>query len=173
MRAVPTIPQLAASAADILPFAPPRLPAPRLKPALAHAMRVGPSDLGFLSICRAYRNSGGIGDVSQFSSRLAGRRSHESFSVERLIVWGSIFSFPWRDTNWVPMFQFLGRDLLVNPGSRAVLAELMPAFDGWTLATWFLQPDAALGGRSPLAALRIDLRAVLEVARADRRLVTA
>jgi hypothetical protein len=66
------------------------------------------------------------------------------------------------------LFQFNLWDLSTRPGSRQVLAELSPSFDGWQLAAWFVQRSAWLDYRRPVDLLASNLPAVLSLARVDR-----
>jgi hypothetical protein len=52
-----------------------------------------------------------------------------------------VFSFDWRRTYWVPMFQFDLTDLSVRAGLQQVIAEFDNSFDNWKLAMWFTQPN--------------------------------
>jgi hypothetical protein len=51
---------------------------------------------------------------------------------------------------------------------RGVTAELTPAFTGWELADWFVEPNNWLDGVSPINELKADPDAVRQAARADR-----
>jgi hypothetical protein len=73
-----------------------------------------------------------------------------------------------RETFWIPMFQFELRDLSINPQSQSVLDALAGAFSGWSLASWFTQPNGWLNGHRPVDLLRLDAASVLQAARADR-----
>jgi hypothetical protein len=79
-----------------------------------------------------------------------------------------MFGWAWQDDFWVPMFQVDRDSLAVRPGSRRVLAELGGVFDGWSLAQWFVQPNAWLRGHWPLERLAAHPAAVLLAARGDR-----
>ncbi len=73
---------------------------------------------------------------------------------------------------WVyPTFQFDGRHLI--DGLKAVLREFdLSEADRWAIAAWWVSPDAALNGQSPLEWIRKgkDQNRVRSLARnADRR----
>jgi hypothetical protein len=90
--------------------------------------------------------------------------------LARRLVARELFSFQWQDDFWLPMFQF--DPVLLLP--RAGIARLLAAFgtnrdpvdrlDGWMLARWFVTPDAALDGDTPLSRLDRDPDAVLAAA---------
>ena len=53
-----------------------------------------------------------------------------------------------------PAWQF---EEAVRPGVRAVVAELLAVVvTPWMIANWLTEPQPAMGGRTPLAALRDD-----------------
>jgi hypothetical protein len=89
-------------------------------------------------------------------------------SLGKLIASNEIFGFAWRDTFWIPMFQFDLVDLSVENGARQVLAELGPEFDGWARASWFATAHPLLDGARPVDVLKSKLAMVLDAARADR-----
>ncbi|TAL23304.1 MAG: hypothetical protein EPO01_07370 [Aquabacterium sp.] len=122
----------------------------------------------FDSLRKAYQPSGGLADVDVLALTLEAARRTGSESLSRLVVLGKVFSFAWGTTFWVPMFQFESADLSVRQASSEVLSELIPALDGLSIAAWFLQPQAALQGRSPLGTLDADPAAVLRAAHARR-----
>lgn len=69
-------------------------------------------------------------------------RRGEFVDLARFIDSGEVFGFEWRDTFWVPMFQFELRDLSLEPRPRQVLTELPAQYDGWMLAAWFARPNS-------------------------------
>lgn len=93
---------------------------------------------------------------------------HWLVSLTRLIATGEVLAFDWHHTTWVPMFQFDPLSLALRPEPRQVLAALAGAFDGWSLALWFAQPNTWLLGCRPMDLLQSDLPAVLKAARKDR-----
>lgn len=129
-------------------------------------------DHGFIALCQAYRASGGIARGDDLVHWMLGRGQGDSLHLAGLIVGGQAFSFAWRQTFWVPMFQFSPLQPAWGQGAREVLAELGPVLDGWQLAAWFARANGWLAGRRPLDLLATDLPLVLAAARADRYVVT-
>lgn len=131
-----------------------------------------PTDRHFRALRAACQVTGGIARGDDLARLLEDQQRGDFVTLARLIVSGDIFGFEWRDTFWIPMFQFDLRDLSTKHGPRQVLNELGTAFDGWELAVWFVQPNSWLNDRSPVDLLDTQLSAVLEAARADRFIVT-
>lgn len=127
-----------------------------------------PNSRGFTALLSAYRATGGAVRRDELVRLLDAHRPADLSSLARLIVSGGIFSFEWRNTSWVPMFQFEPCDLSVRQGPRKVLGELATVFDRWTLAAWFAQPNSWLKGFRPVDLLASNLPAVVAAARADR-----
>ena len=130
-----------------------------------------PSDQGLSAMRVAFRSTGGTARGDDLARLLEDRRLGDFVSLARLIVSRKLFGFVWRDTVWVPMFQFELRDLTIRPGPQQVLAELAAVFDDWSIAAWFARPNAWLDDRKPVDLLDLDLPAVLNAARADRFIV--
>jgi hypothetical protein len=148
-------------AADILPACA-ALPDPTAPGAFA------PGDNGFIALCQAYRASGGIARGDDMAHWMAGRGQGSSLHLAALIVGRDAFSFQWRDTFWVPMFQFSPLHPAWGEGARQVLGELGPVLDGWSLAAWFATGNGWLANRRPLDLLTSNLPLVLAAAHADR-----
>ncbi|MEO6031780.1 MAG: hypothetical protein ABIP61_07750 [Burkholderiaceae bacterium] len=128
-----------------------------------------PSERGFAIMRAAFATSGGIARAGDLARLLDDEhRRGEFVDLARLIRSGEVFDFEWRDTFWVPMFQFELRDLSLKPRPRQVLTELATQYDGWMLAAWFVRPNAWLHERRPIELLDSELPAVLDAARADR-----
>jgi len=129
------------------------------------------SDRNFAALHGAYKATGGMAKCSELARLLEDRPDRTPGDVENLaelIDRGAAFGFDWKGTCWVPLFQFNLWDLSTRPGSRQVLAELSPSFDGWQLAAWFVQRSAWLDYRRPVDLLSSNLPAVLSLARVDR-----
>lgn len=132
------------------------------------ALRTTAGEREFRALCSAYRNSGGMLRGDDLARLLEDHRCGDFVSLARFITRHEIFAFDWRDSVWVPMFQFDLRDLSIRPVPQRVLAELGGVFDGWGLASWFAQPNAWLRGARPVDLLDTDPAHVLRAARADR-----
>ena len=132
-----------------------------------------PDNREYSALLAAFRATGGVARADDLARLFECLHAGNYISLARLIATGSVFGFSWRETVWIPMFQFELRDLSLNPQSQSVLDELAGAFSGWSLASWFAQPNAWLNQRRPVDLLRLDLAAVLQAARADRYLVNA
>lgn len=122
----------------------------------------------FAALVAPFRATGGAARGNDLARLLETLHLGDYMSLARLIVAGQVFGFHWRETLWVPMFQFELRDLSVRPGPQKVVAELAPVFDGWSIASWFSQPNCWLDAQRPIDVLGSDLRAVREAARTDR-----
>ena len=85
--------------------------------------------------------------------------------MAKLIYTGQAFGFEWRDSLWIPMFQFDANDLALKASAQSVRAELPSSWSGWNVATWFAAPNARLDGRSPADRLDSDLETLVVVAR--------
>ena len=127
-----------------------------------------PSSCGFAALLAAFHATGGTAKGDDLARLMADHGTGDFVGLARLIAAGDVFGFEWRGTLWIPMFQFEPRDLSINPASRAVLAELGSAFDGWARAAWFAQPNCWLQHRTPVDLLGTELSEVLGAARTDR-----
>ena len=136
------------------------------RPAVAVDRR--PSSAGFATLLGAYRSSGGTARGDDLARLRADHHRGGYVSLARLIAAGEVFGFEWRQTLWIPMFQFDPRDLSIKPALRQILAELAVDFDSWGLAAWFANGNTWLDGQRPLDLLDRDLPAVVDAARADR-----
>jgi hypothetical protein len=139
-------------------------------PSSAEGRGVGsaPSSAGFVAMLAAYRATGGTARADDLARLLQDRQHGGYVSLARLLATRQVFSFEWRDSHWVPMFQFDLNDLSIRPGPQQVLAELSTEFDDWSLAVWFTQPNSWLNHRKPVDLLGTDLKNVIDAARADR-----
>lgn len=128
-----------------------------------------PSPQGFVAMLRAYRSTGGIEQSADLDCLLGTPYVGIRVSLSRLVMSGEIFGFEWRDTFWVPMFQFNLCDMSVRGRPRQVRAVLDREYDRWGLAAWFAQAQPSLSYLCPADAMDMNLPAVLAMARADRR----
>jgi hypothetical protein len=142
-------------------------PRPRADPMAAEAA----DEADFAAMRSAYHAAGGFAGGDDLARLLedCGRGSFSSLA--RRIVAGEVFGFEWRQTFWIPMFQF-DEALDVKPGLKAVLAELATEYDGRRLANWFVEPNGWLDERRPIDVLDASPDEVLQAARADRFVAT-
>lgn len=126
------------------------------------------ADEDFVALLQAYRCSGGLARGDEVAALLERRNKLCIAVLARWIVERSVISFEWQAQTWLPWFQFARPDPVPEPALAAVLAELAAVFDGWELACWFVRPNSALAGRTPVQARATDPAAVLQAARADR-----
>jgi hypothetical protein len=140
-------------------------------PMAASAWAEAPSSPGFVALLAAYRSTGGIARAKDLSNVLQDHSRGGYTSLARLMTTGKVFSFKWRNTHWVPMFQFNLMDLSIKPGPQQVVAELRDVLDDWLLACWFAESHAALQGGRPVDLIDTRLADVLDAAREDRWVV--
>ena len=119
----------------------------------------------FVDLQAAYRDWGGLLPGAQIADR---RPDGGIARLARSIADREALSVEWCATSWLPAFQFQTDDVGLRETPRRVIAELADALDGWSLALWFVQPNALLGGAVPLALLEVDPDAVIDAARACR-----
>ena len=119
-----------------------------------------------------FRSTGSVARGDDLGRLLEDHHMGDFVELAKLIVSGAVFGFDWNNTFWIPMFQFDLSDLSVKPAPQRVRAELAHAFDGWSLAAWFAEPNAWLNHRRPVDLLDSKLWEVLEAARADRFIAT-
>lgn len=152
----------AESASEDMPFQP--VVAAEPTPPISHY----PTPLGFVALLAAYRPTGGTVRADDLSRHLRSEEPGHLTNLARKLVSGSILSFSWRQTLWVPLFQFLPDSSAVRPGVSRIMDELADAFDSWEIAVWFVQPNSWLNGQRPLDVLDRFHADVVQAARADR-----
>ncbi len=123
-----------------------------------------PSCRGFIALLEAFRATGGTAPGAIVGRLLEERQVGNAVSLVQLIDTGQAFGFEWRDSLWIPMFQFDANDLALKANAQSVRAELPSLWSGWRVATWFAAPNARLDGRSPADRLDSDLEAVVQAA---------
>ena len=116
----------------------------------------------------AYRPSGGIARGDDLSYHLSAAEPGYLTHLARQIVSGCILNFQWRQSFWVPLFQFEPGSSQVKTCVSQAMGELIPAFDSWETAVWFVQPHTLLNSERPLDVLDKKPNDVLEAARNDR-----
>jgi hypothetical protein len=124
-----------------------------------------PSGRGFIALLQAFRATGGTAPAEIVGRLLEEHQFGNSASLAKLIDAGQAFGFEWRESLWIPMFQFDVNDLTLNARVQNVRATLPSMWSGWMLASWFAGPNVRLEGRSPAHMLDLDLAAVLRAAR--------
>jgi hypothetical protein len=145
-----------------------RLNQPALLSEVVPSVSYFPTSLGFVALLSAYRASGGTVRADDLSRHVRSEEPGHLTNLARKLVSGSILSFSWRETLWVPLFQFEANGCNVKPDVARVVDELTGAFDSWEIAVWFVQPNSSLKGQRPLTLLgKLDAE-VLQAARVDR-----
>ncbi len=124
-----------------------------------------PSGRGFVALLEAFRATGGTAPGEVVGRLLEEHRVGNVVSLAKLIYTGQVFGFEWRESLWIPMFQFDADDLSLKAGVQRVRAELPPLASGWALASWFAGPNERLNGCMPVDMVEADLEAVLGAAR--------
>lgn len=127
-----------------------------------------PTSLGFVALLSAYRPTGGAVRGDDLSRYLRSEEPGHLTNLARRLVSGAILSFSWRQTLWVPLFQFEASGSTVRPSVARVMDELEGAFDSWEMSVWFVQPNSSLNELRPLELLGKHDAEVLEAARVDR-----
>jgi len=147
--------------------------APAVASAASASDNTSAQDRAFIALQNAYRAHGGLSRLRSLSVGAFAGSEGTGCDVEDLVAAGELFSFQWYHAMWIPMFQFDMPGPTVAVGPQRVVAELGRGFDGWPLASWFVEPNAWLGSQSPIECLALRLPDVLEAARADRFVTTA
>jgi len=125
-----------------------------------------PSGRGFIALLEAFRATGGTAPGEIVGRLLEEHQVGNAVSLAKLIYTGQAFGFEWRDSLWIPMFQFDANDLALKASAQNVRAELPSLWSGWQVASWFAAPNARLDGHSPADRLDSDLEAVVQAAQA-------
>lgn len=126
----------------------------------------------FAALRGALRASGGIAQGDDLARLLEDHRLGDFVSLPRLIAHHDVFGFEFRESFWIPMFQFDLRDLTLSCGAAPVVASLAEVFDGWALASWFAWPNPCLGNWRPVDVLVATPADVLSAARIARAACT-
>lgn len=143
-------------------------PAPEAAGGRHPSWQEGHQDHQFVALLNSYRDSGGLARAPEVVALLNRRGGTDLPTLASWIVKREVICLEWQSQAWLPWFQFNRLDMTQQPGLGPVLAELSPVFDPWELASWFAQPNAWLGDRTPAAMLGLDLQVVLNASRADR-----
>jgi len=118
----------------------------------------------FTALRVAFRQSGGIAQGDDLARLWEDHRLGDTASLGRLIAHHDVFGFDYRESFWVPMFQFDLRDLSLTYGAAPVIAMLADVFDGWMLASWFVLPNPFLDDQRPVDSLDATPARVLSAA---------
>ena len=127
-----------------------------------------PNQDNFAALASAYRSSGGIfraEDLVRLEALGDGKAQAELIGS---ITSGQILSFQWRQSYWVPIFQFEIGGTVQKDCARQVILEFADTFDDWEKVVWFVQPNVWLDGARPLELMERRLPDVMHAARADR-----
>lgn len=141
---------------------------PRARSASSEPIGNLPSSQGFAALLAAYRASGGTARGNDVARLLQEYQIGTFVSLAKLIAADEVFTFEWRSTLWIPMFQFEPGNLSTKRAAQLVLAELGSMFNGWERATWFARPNSWLNSRRPVDLIDTELAEVSAAARADR-----
>lgn len=123
---------------------------------------------GFDAMICAYQSCGGTSRADDVVLLMEQANEGNFVNVAKRIVSREIFSFEWQSHLWIPMFQFEMRDMSIKQDVRKIMNELSGVLDSWTLAAWFVQPNAWLQGGRPVDLIGVNMHDVLAAARADR-----
>jgi hypothetical protein len=123
---------------------------------------------GFDALICAYQSCGGTSRADDLALLMDKANDSSFVSVAKRIVSREIFSFEWQHQFWVPMFQFDLRDMSLKQDVSQIMNELSGELDSWTLAAWFVEPNAWLQGGRPVDLIGANMSDVLNAARADR-----
>jgi hypothetical protein len=122
----------------------------------------------FDAMARSYADTGGLLGADELAGRIAQSVSNSVGTVARWIVGRRVLSFQWQDGYWLPAFQFAPPSFTLRAPMDAVLEELVPVLDDWSLARWCCSPNEWLAGHTPANALHQYQREVVDAARAHR-----
>lgn len=125
------------------------------------------TDGQFVVMLEAYRDSGGIAGAPEVLALFRRNYGPDHATLAKWVASRQVLCFEWQAQAWFPWFQFDRRSLLPQPQLRPVLDELTPIYDPWQLASWFARPNPWLSDHTPVAALGLDLAAVVHAARAE------
>jgi len=119
---------------------------------------------GFVSLLLAFRASGGMLDGDDLALLLAEYKQSDCMSLPVLIASGNLFRVTWRNTVWIPMFQFELSTLEIKPECGVVSSALEKSLDQWNAACWMILPNDRLDDRKPVDLIDTDFLAVLDAA---------
>jgi len=91
--------------------------------------------------------------------------------LAKWIIGRRVVSFSWREQLLLPLFQFTRPRMVPIEVVSDSVFELAECLQDQAVATWFIDPNEALGQERPIDRLPSDAVAVVEAARRTRRLV--
>lgn len=127
------------------------------------------ADHRFVELLNAYRGSGGLARADRLADLIQRRGGTPAALQARRDALADGVVFEWQAHDWLPLFQFNRSSLVRKPELEPLFATLAQARSRLEVANWFVQPNAGLAGRVPVARLESDLPAVLRAAHADCR----
>lgn len=118
-------------------------------------------DRCFVSMLRAFRETGGLVRGDEVAELLAQRGAGDVSRLARWIVSREVIAFDWRGELWVPLFQFDLADMSLRPEVRQIARTLESSLDAWGVAVWFSAANARLDERAPVELLLENPAALL------------
>lgn len=101
-----------------------------------------------------YQQAGGVESCDTLACLLRPHVAQPVSVVAHWLVERKIIAFDWRSRTFIPMFQFSMHDMSPRADVLQVVAMLAPVFDASQLALWFVQPNTALAGSTPVEKFR-------------------
>lgn len=127
-----------------------------------------PSGVGFVALLAAYRASGGTMRCEDMMQQIRARQRGQDASLLRMIAARHVLSFQWRNSIWLPLFQFEVEGnapcARLKVMAHDVITTLSNRLDDWGKAAWFVQSNAMLAGRKPVDTIEEDFPSVLRAA---------
>lgn len=101
-----------------------------------------------------YQRAGGVESCDALAGRLRPHVAQPVSVVAHWLVERKIVAFDWHSRTFIPLFQFSLHDMSPRADVLQVVAMLAPVFDASQLALWFVQPNTALAGATPVERFR-------------------
>ena len=120
----------------------------------------------FVRLLAAYNQCGGLARGDDLAPLLQGQSSNGYVNLASLMAQGKVFGFKHHALFWVPMFQFVSRQLSVRSEVEKVLAAFPTRMEECDLAQWWVAPNKHLKGKMPVLCMSTCLAKVVEAARA-------
>lgn len=120
------------------------------------------------SALAVFRVHGGVAHAEEAVELLRKHCSQPRSRLARWIASREVLIVESHGEIWLPLFQ-LDLDIgAIRTEASQTLATLNPAFEGWEIVTWFVEPNSWLGGDAPICVFFHDVPSVLQAARTDR-----